>query len=216
MNGAPRDAPGQGVASLRLLLGQRWGGWAGISEGDSRPIHTGWLRCRAARGELRSLAAQTQDAKAARRMLAIGLVLEGWSREAAAEACAMDRQTLRDWGVFFFFFFVFFFFFFFFLPPRYKKKRVPWDLPPPPEGLSSLSPSPRPAKTGPTAALLTAPQRTSRPVGWEWGWRARVAVFRDLERGRCGGGVVRGGAVARCTCVSGANLGMAFAGSSLR
>ena len=25
------------------------------------------------------------------------LVLEGWSREAAAEACAMDRQTLRDW-----------------------------------------------------------------------------------------------------------------------
>ena len=25
------------------------------------------------------------------------LVLEGWSREAAAEACAMHRQTLRDW-----------------------------------------------------------------------------------------------------------------------
>ena len=47
--------------------------------------------------ELRSLAAQTQDAKAARRMLAIGLVLEGWSREAAGEVCAMDRQTLRDW-----------------------------------------------------------------------------------------------------------------------
>src|SRR6476646_10982008 len=47
--------------------------------------------------ELRSVAAQTRDAKAARRMLAIGSVLEGWSREAAAEACAMDRQTLRDW-----------------------------------------------------------------------------------------------------------------------
>jgi transposase len=30
-------------------------------------------------------------------MLAIALVLEGWSRKAAAEACAMDRQTLRDW-----------------------------------------------------------------------------------------------------------------------
>jgi transposase len=30
-------------------------------------------------------------------MLAIALVLDGWSREAAAEACAMDRQTLRDW-----------------------------------------------------------------------------------------------------------------------
>ena len=47
--------------------------------------------------ELRDAAARTQDARAARRMLAIALVLEGWSREAAAEACAMDRQTLRDW-----------------------------------------------------------------------------------------------------------------------
>jgi putative transposase len=47
--------------------------------------------------ELREAAARLQDAKAARRMLAIALVLEGWSREAAAEACAMDRQTLRDW-----------------------------------------------------------------------------------------------------------------------
>jgi transposase len=46
---------------------------------------------------LREVAAGTQDAKAARRMLAIALVLEGWSRETAAEACAMDRQTLRDW-----------------------------------------------------------------------------------------------------------------------
>ena len=47
--------------------------------------------------ELRDAAASTRDAKAARRMLAIALVMEGASREAAAEACAMDRQTLRDW-----------------------------------------------------------------------------------------------------------------------
>ena len=47
--------------------------------------------------DLRAAAAETQDAKAARRMLAVALVLEDWSREAAAEACAMDRQTLRDW-----------------------------------------------------------------------------------------------------------------------
>jgi transposase len=47
--------------------------------------------------ELREAAARTKDAKTARRMLAIGLVLEDWSREAAAEACAMDRQTLCDW-----------------------------------------------------------------------------------------------------------------------
>jgi transposase len=30
-------------------------------------------------------------------MLAIALVLEGRSREEAAETCGMDRQTLRDW-----------------------------------------------------------------------------------------------------------------------
>ena len=47
--------------------------------------------------DLREAAAATQDAKAARRMLAIALLLDGWPREAAAEACAMDRQTLRDW-----------------------------------------------------------------------------------------------------------------------
>ena len=47
--------------------------------------------------DLRAAAARTQDAKASRRMLAIALLLEGWSREAAAEACAMDRQMLRDW-----------------------------------------------------------------------------------------------------------------------
>src|SRR6201984_1959072 len=47
--------------------------------------------------DLRAASAHTEDAKAARRMLAIALVLEDWSRQAAAEACAMDRQTLRDW-----------------------------------------------------------------------------------------------------------------------
>ena len=47
--------------------------------------------------DLREAAARTSDAKAARRMLAIALLLEGWSRQAAAEACAMERQMLRDW-----------------------------------------------------------------------------------------------------------------------
>jgi len=47
--------------------------------------------------DLREAAARTRDAKAARRVLAIALVLEGCSREVAAESCAMDRQTLRDW-----------------------------------------------------------------------------------------------------------------------
>lgn len=47
--------------------------------------------------ELRACAARSQDAKAARRMLAIALVLEGADRKTAAESCGMDRQTLRDW-----------------------------------------------------------------------------------------------------------------------
>jgi len=47
--------------------------------------------------DLRREAARSRDANAARRMLAIALVLDGHSREAAAEACGMDRQALRDW-----------------------------------------------------------------------------------------------------------------------
>ena len=47
--------------------------------------------------ELREAATETRDAKSARRMLAVALVLDGASREEAARACAMDRQTLRDW-----------------------------------------------------------------------------------------------------------------------
>ena len=47
--------------------------------------------------DLRDHAAGARDSKVARRLLAIALVLEGWSRQDAAAACAMDRQTLRDW-----------------------------------------------------------------------------------------------------------------------
>ena len=45
--------------------------------------------------ELRSAAGKTKDARAARRMVAIALVLEGVDRETAARTCGMDRQTLR-------------------------------------------------------------------------------------------------------------------------
>ena len=48
-------------------------------------------------GELRGAAGKSRDAKAARRMLALALVLEGVDRTRAAESCGMDRQTLRDW-----------------------------------------------------------------------------------------------------------------------
>src|ERR671927_242775 len=48
-------------------------------------------------GELRREATRCRDAAAARRMLALALVLEGSSREEAARHAGMDRQTLRDW-----------------------------------------------------------------------------------------------------------------------
>jgi transposase len=48
-------------------------------------------------GDLRREAARCRDARAARRMLALALVLDGSSREEAARAAGMDRQTLRDW-----------------------------------------------------------------------------------------------------------------------
>src|SRR6187551_2730247 len=47
--------------------------------------------------ELRREAVRCRETAAARRMLALALVLEGGSREAAAQAAGMDRQTLRDW-----------------------------------------------------------------------------------------------------------------------
>ena len=48
-------------------------------------------------GGLRREAGRCRDARAARRMLALALVLEGSSREEAARHAGMDRQTLRDW-----------------------------------------------------------------------------------------------------------------------
>jgi len=48
-------------------------------------------------GALRDVAARSRDANATRRMLALALVLEGHSRQDAAQMCGMDRQTLRDW-----------------------------------------------------------------------------------------------------------------------
>jgi len=47
--------------------------------------------------DLRAVSAKCKDAQAARRMLAIAMVLEGHDRKTAAKTCGMDRQTLRDW-----------------------------------------------------------------------------------------------------------------------
>ncbi len=47
--------------------------------------------------ELRAAAAGSSDAKQARRLLALAMVLDGQPRLLAAQAGGMDRQTLRDW-----------------------------------------------------------------------------------------------------------------------
>jgi transposase len=47
--------------------------------------------------ELRRAASRTDDADAARRLLALAHVVDGRSRGEAAELCGMDRQILRDW-----------------------------------------------------------------------------------------------------------------------
>lgn len=47
--------------------------------------------------DLRFRAQRSGSIEAARRMLALALVLEGRPRTEAARTCGMDRQTLRDW-----------------------------------------------------------------------------------------------------------------------
>ena len=47
--------------------------------------------------DLRAAAKRAADAKQASRILAIAMVLDGFSRKEAARLCGMDRQTLRDW-----------------------------------------------------------------------------------------------------------------------
>jgi transposase len=47
--------------------------------------------------QLRAIAARSNDAGQARRLLAIAFVLGGASRAEAARRTGMDRQTLRDW-----------------------------------------------------------------------------------------------------------------------
>jgi transposase len=48
---------------------------------------------------LRKLAKAESNPRVARRMLAIANALSGMSRETAAQAAGMDRQTLRDWVI---------------------------------------------------------------------------------------------------------------------
>lgn len=47
--------------------------------------------------DLRREVGRISDGRVVRRVLAIAMVLDGMDRKTAAEACGMDRQTLRDW-----------------------------------------------------------------------------------------------------------------------
>src|SRR3974390_3673706 len=55
------------------------------------------LRTDYSASELRLLAKWPEDAERFGRFLSLGAVVDGMSREEAAEIGAMDRQTLRDW-----------------------------------------------------------------------------------------------------------------------
>jgi transposase len=55
------------------------------------------LRTDYSASELRLFAKRAEDAGQVRRLLSLAAVVDGMSREEAAEIGAMDRQTLRDW-----------------------------------------------------------------------------------------------------------------------
>src|SRR4051794_28104096 len=89
----PGAIPRQGAGAGAPRRGARGGRGA---PGGRRVISPALVRGPGA-GERRREARRCRDARAARRMLALALVLEGSSREEAARAAGMDRQTLRDW-----------------------------------------------------------------------------------------------------------------------
>jgi transposase len=62
--------------------------------GQAIPVRTDYTA-----GEVRRLGKRAKDAAQARRLLAIAAVLDGASREEAANVGGMDRQTLRDWVI---------------------------------------------------------------------------------------------------------------------
>lgn len=47
--------------------------------------------------DLRAAAKRSANARQASRILALAMVLDGFSRAEAARLCGMDRQSLRDW-----------------------------------------------------------------------------------------------------------------------
>ena len=69
----------------------------GVSGLEKVPMTVAITRKELGASELRREAVRCPEANAARRMLALALVLEGHSREEAARHTGMDRQTLRDW-----------------------------------------------------------------------------------------------------------------------
>ena len=102
-----RLLPGVGFPGLGVLAGRydrgghrgrRWHhGICGCRRQEAGIAGIAITRQELTATELRAAAGKTRDARAARRMLAIALVLEGADRTTAAQTCGMDRQTLRDW-----------------------------------------------------------------------------------------------------------------------
>src|SRR5258706_5368510 len=66
----------------------------GFAMGHAIPVRTDYTA-----GGVRRFAQRAKDAAQARRLLAIAAVLEGASREEAAQIGGLDRQTLPDWVI---------------------------------------------------------------------------------------------------------------------
>src|SRR4051812_2948474 len=78
----------------------RWLGRPSSSRGSSEPGAGPWSRCRSRRGGRPpscALARRERDGRVSARLLALANALDGMSRDQAARAAGMDRQTLRDW-----------------------------------------------------------------------------------------------------------------------
>src|SRR4051812_42846138 len=150
----------------------RWLGRPSSSRGSSEPGAWAMVAVPITTGrtpaELRALARRERDGRVSARPLALANALDGMSRDQAARAAGMDRQTLRDWA------------------HRYNA-----------EGVEGLRDRPRPGRPcaldeGQQAALkgliLRGPrlERDGRVA-----WRARD--LRELAERRVGGRPSQGG-----------------------
>src|SRR4051794_3409977 len=96
---ARRERDGRVIPATGSLDRRPWlASWPG---GGSKPGAWAMVAVAIAKertpAELRALARRERDGRVSARLLALANALDGMSRDEAARAAGMDRQTLRDW-----------------------------------------------------------------------------------------------------------------------